>query len=79
LRAVNTVNKLKVEGSRMNTTYMVVLNEQQYLEKITSSEKVPARQFKRAQILLKSDAQANWSYEHSSCPHMAEIELSALV
>lgn len=49
----------------MNTKYVVVLNEeqQQYLEKITSSGKVPARQMKRAQILLKSDVQTNWSYE----------------
>ena len=49
----------------MNTKYLVVLNEEQrqYLEKIPSSGKVPARQMKRAQILLKSDVQANWSYE----------------
>jgi len=49
----------------MNTKYLVVLNEEQreHLEKITSSGKVPARQMKRAQILLKSDVQTNWSYE----------------
>jgi len=49
----------------MNTKYKVVLNEEQrqHLEKITSSGKVPARQMKRAQILLKSDVQASWSYE----------------
>ena len=49
----------------MNTKYKVVLNEEQrqHLEKITSSGRVPARQMKRAQILLKSDVQAVWSYE----------------
>jgi len=49
----------------MNTKYKVVLNEEQrqHLEKITSSGRVPARQMKRAQILLKSDVQATWSYE----------------
>jgi len=49
----------------MNTKYKVVLNEEQrqQLEKITSSGNVPARQMKRAQILLKSDVQSNWSYE----------------
>ena len=49
----------------MNTIYKVVLNEEQrqHLEKLTSSGKVPARQMKRAQILLKSDVQTNWSYE----------------
>jgi hypothetical protein len=49
----------------MNTKYLVVLNEEQrqHLEKITSSGKVSARQMKRAQILLKSDLQTNWSYE----------------
>lgn len=48
----------------MNTKYPVTLSEEQrqYLEKLTSSGKVPARQMKRAQILLKSDRQANWSY-----------------
>jgi len=49
----------------MNTKYPVVLNEEQrqHLEKLTSSGKVSARQMKRAQVLLKSDAQMNWSYE----------------
>jgi transposase len=49
----------------MNTKYLVILNEEQrqHLEKLTSSGKVPARRMKRAQILLKSDVQANWSYE----------------
>jgi len=49
----------------MNTKYLVVLNEEQrqHLEKITSSGKVPALQMKRAEILLKSDVQVNWSYE----------------
>jgi len=45
----------------MNTKYLVELNEEQrkHLEKLTSSGKVPARQMKRAQILLKSDLEAN--------------------
>ena len=49
----------------MNTKYKVVLKEEQrqYLEKLTSSGTVSARQMKRAQILLKSDVQVNWSYE----------------
>lgn len=49
----------------MNTKYPVVLNEEQrqHLEKLTSSGRVSARQMKRAQILLKSDLQANWPYE----------------
>ena len=49
----------------MNTKYLVVLSEEQrqQLEKITSSGKVRARQMKRAQILLKSDRNVNWSYE----------------
>ena len=49
----------------MNTKYPVTLSEEQRqdLEKLTSSGKVPARQMKRAQILLKSDVQMNWSYE----------------
>ena len=49
----------------MNTKYPVTLNEEQrqHLEKMTSSGKAPARQMKRAQILLKSDVPANWSYE----------------
>lgn len=49
----------------MNTKYFVELNEEQrqHLEKLTSSGKVPARQMKHAQILLKSDLKAKWSYE----------------
>ena len=49
----------------MNTKYKVVLNpeQRQHLEKITSSGNISARQMKRAQILLKSDVQVNWSYE----------------
>ena len=49
----------------MNTKYKVVLKEEQrqYLEKLTSSGTVSARQMKRAQILLKSDVLVNWSYE----------------
>jgi len=49
----------------MNTKYPVVLTEEQrqHLEKITSSGRASARQMKRAQILLKSDVQANWPYE----------------
>ena len=49
----------------MNTKYIIVLNEEQrqQLEKITSSGIAPARRMKRAQILLKSDVQVNWSYE----------------
>jgi transposase len=59
------VNTLEVEGNPMNTKYKVVLKEEQrqHLEKLTSSGTVSARQMKRAQILLKSDVQANWSYE----------------
>jgi homeodomain-containing protein len=59
------VNTLEVEDSPMNTKYPVVLSEEQrqHLEKLTSSGKVAARQIKRAQILLKSDVQVNWSYE----------------
>jgi len=49
----------------MNIKYLVVLNQEQrqHLEKLTSSGKISARQMKRAQILLKSDLQLNWSYE----------------
>lgn len=49
----------------MHTKYLVELNEEQrqHLEKLTSSGKVPARQMKRAQILLKSDLKTKWSYE----------------
>lgn len=49
----------------MNTKYIVDLSEEQrqHLEKITSSGNASARQIRRAQILLKSDLRANWSYE----------------
>lgn len=49
----------------MNTKYLVKLRDEQrqHLEKLTSSGTVPARQMKRALILLKSDLQTNWSYE----------------
>jgi transposase len=49
----------------MNTKYLVELNEEQrqHLEKLTSSGKVPARQMKRAPILLKTDLKTKWSYE----------------
>jgi len=49
----------------MNTKYLVELSaeQRQHLEKLTSSGIAPARQMKRAQILLKSDQKANWSYE----------------
>ena len=52
----------------MNTKYRVILNEEQKqnLEKITSSGTYPARQIKRAQILLKSDTKVSWSYEQIS-------------
>jgi hypothetical protein len=52
----------------MNTKYKVELNDEQKqnLEKITSSGTFPARQIKRAQILLKSDTKVNWSYEKIS-------------
>jgi transposase len=52
----------------MNTKYLVELNDEQrkHLEKPTSSGKVPARQMKRAQILLKSDWHTSWSYEQIS-------------
>ncbi len=52
----------------MNTKYPVELSDaqRQYLEKLTSSGTYPARQIKRAQILLKSDMNTNWSYEQIS-------------
>jgi len=48
----------------MNTKYKVELTEEQrqHLEKLTSSGICPARQMKRAHILLKSDQSTNWSY-----------------
>jgi transposase len=52
----------------MNKKYKVELNEEQKLnlEKITSSGTYPARQIKRAQILIKSDTKVSWSYEQIS-------------
>ena len=49
----------------MYQKYVVVLSveQRQYLENLTSSGTLPARQMKRAQILLKSDQSVNWSYE----------------
>jgi acetolactate synthase regulatory subunit len=52
----------------MKTKYLVELNDEQRqnLEKMTSSGSNPARQIKRAQILLKSDRKVNWSYDQIS-------------
>ena len=52
----------------MKTKYVVELNEEQrvHLEKISSTGTYPARQIKRAQILLKSDQKINWSYKQIS-------------
>lgn len=49
----------------MNRKYVVVLNaeQRQHLETLTSSGTLPARQMKRAHILLKSDQRVDWSYE----------------
>lgn len=49
----------------MKTKYVVVLSseQRQHLENLTSSGTLPARQMKRAQILLKADQCVNWSYE----------------
>jgi hypothetical protein len=52
----------------MNRKYVIALSdeERQHLEKITSAGIAPARMVKRAQILLKSDNQAEgspWTYE----------------
>jgi transposase len=60
--------KLKSEGSLMKTKYKVELNDEQRerLEKISSTGTYPARQLKRAQILLKSDQKINWSYQQIS-------------
>jgi transposase len=60
--------KLKSEGSPMKTKYIVELNSEQRacLEKISSTGTYPARQIKRAQILLKSDQKINWSYKQIS-------------
>lgn len=60
----------------MNPKYLVELSDEQrqYLEKRTSSGIASARQMKRAQILLKSDQQANWSYEQI----MEALDVSAV-
>ncbi len=52
----------------MKTKYIVELNDGQraYLEKTSSTGTNPARQIKRAQILLKSDQTINWSYKQIS-------------
>lgn len=52
----------------MKTKYKVELNDEQreYLEKTSSTGNYPARQIKRAQILLKSDQKTNWSYKQIS-------------
>lgn len=52
----------------MNQKYIVELTaeERQYLEKLTSSGKAPARKLTRAHILLKSDSSPDgpkWKYE----------------
>ena len=52
----------------MNQKYVIELSKEQrqHLEKITSSGTYPSRQIKHAQILLKSDQKAGWSYEQIS-------------
>ncbi len=52
----------------MRTKYIVELNNEQrkQLEKISSTGSYPARQIKRAEILLKSDQKINWSYKQIS-------------
>jgi len=52
----------------MKTKYIVALNDEQrkQLEKISSTGSYPARQIKRAQILLKSNQKTNWSYKQIS-------------
>ena len=53
----------------MKTKFVVKLTDEQrqHLEKITSSGTYPARQIKRAHILLKSDQnKIEWSYEQIS-------------
>jgi hypothetical protein len=48
----------------MHRKYQVLLSseQRQHLENLTSSGTLPARQMKRAQILLKSDQRTAWSY-----------------
>ena len=52
----------------MKTKYRIKLNDvqRQHLEKLTSSGTASARQIKRAQILLKSEQQINWTYDQIS-------------
>jgi len=52
----------------MKKKYIVELNNEQrkQLEKISSTGSYPARQIKRAEILLKSDQKINWSYKQIS-------------
>jgi len=52
----------------MKTKYRIELKDaqRQHLEKLTSSGMASARQIKRAQILLKSDQQSNWTYDQIS-------------
>jgi len=52
----------------MRTKYLIELSDaqRQHLEKLISSGMALARQIKRAQILLKSDWQVNWSYDQIS-------------
>lgn len=49
----------------MKTECLVTLTEEQlkHLEKLASSRTCSVWQMKRAQILLKLDSRANWSYE----------------
>ena len=63
----------------MNAKYPIELSDQQrqHLEKLTSSGTFPARQIKRAQILLKSDVRINWSYEHISAAfHVSAVTIA---
>jgi transposase len=59
---------LEMEGSPMKTKYIVELSDKQreHLETISSRCTYPARQIKRAHILLKSDQGINWSYKQIS-------------
>ena len=65
----------------MNRKYIVVLNaeDRQYLENLTSSGTLPARQMMRAQILLKSDQQINCSYEQIAAAYDVSHVTIALV
>lgn len=75
------MNTLETEGNPMNTKYPVVLSKEQrqHLEKITSSGTGPARQMKRAQILLKSDVRVNWPYERiMEAFHVSAVTIAAV-